>query len=184
MAMGTLDKILDVAKVQHGYVANYQVDVSRQMFSHFESQGRLERLRPGIYRVAHFPMSEDEEFIVGYLWSRERGVLSHQTALSTYELSDALPKKVHLSYPPDVELPKSQPEWLVLHRADVPEADRQWYDVVSVTTPARTLIDLAAEGFNPELFNQALDEAQERGLVPKDFERTIIHELMTRRRTH
>ncbi|QDG52087.1 hypothetical protein FIV42_15450 [Persicimonas caeni] len=172
-----------MAKHQEGYVATYQVDVSRQMFSHHESKGRLERVLPGIYRLEHFPMSEHEELIVAYLWSRQRGVISHQTALSLHDLSDVLPRAVDITLPVEEPLPpKEPPSWLRLHRADVPDEERQWYHSVPVTTPVRTILDLAVAGFNPELFRQALDEAQERGLVPQDFERRIIHELMTRTR--
>ena len=181
--MSTLDDIAEVAKHQEGYVATYQVDVSRQMFSHHESQGRLERVLPGIYRLAHFPMSDDEELIVGYLWSRQRGVISHQTALSLHDLSDVLPRAVDITLPVNEPLPSQEtPSWVMLHREDVAEDDRQWYHTVPVTTPARTILDLAVAGFDPELFRQALDEAQQRGLVPQDFERRIIHELMTRPR--
>lgn len=181
--MTELDKILTVAGRQQGYVANYQVDVSRQMISHYASSGRLERVYRGVYRVSHFPMSENEEFIVAYLWSRERGVLSHETALFLHDLSDALPPSTHLTYPSDDPLPDGPPDWLQLHRADIPEAHRQWYDIVPVTTPARTLLDLAARGFSPDRYRQALDEAQSRGLIPDDFERTVIFELMVRRAT-
>lgn len=180
--MDTLQQIQQVAKHQGGYVATYQVDVSRQMFSQHESKGRLERVIRGIYRVAAFPLSEHEDFIVAYLWSREHGVLSHETALSIHDLSDALPKKVHLSYPVEEALPKGKPDWVRLHRMDVPDEDRQWFDAVPVTTPGRTLTDLAAGGFDSTLFEQALDEAIERGLVPSDFDRTLLIEIVTRRR--
>ncbi len=181
--MTTLDEIAEVAKHQEGYVATYQVDVSRQMFSHHESKGRLERVLSGIYRLEYFPMSEDEELIVAYLWSRQRGVISHQTALSLHNLSDVLPRAVDITLSAEEPLPPQEAPRLVrLHRADVPDEDRQWHGVVPVTTPARTILDLAIDGFNPELFRQALDEAQERRLVPQDFERRIIHELMTRPR--
>jgi predicted transcriptional regulator of viral defense system len=180
--MDTLQQIQEAAKHQGGYVATYQVDVSRQMFSRHESKGRLERVLRGIYRVEAFPMSEHEDFIVAYLWSRERGVLSHETALAIHDLSDVLPKRVHLSYSPDEALPKGKPDWVRLHRAIVPDEDCQWYDAVPVTTPKRTLIDLAADGFDPSLFEQALDEAIERRLVPSDFDRTLLMELVTRRR--
>jgi predicted transcriptional regulator of viral defense system len=180
--MGTLQQIQQVAKHQGGYVATYQVDVSRQMFSRHESKGRLERVIRGVYRVQAFPMSEHEDFIVAYLWSRERGVLSHETALSLHDLSDVLPTEVYLSYPRDEALPKGKPDWVRLHRMNVPDEDRQWYDAVPITTPKRTLIDLAADGFEPSLFEQALDEAIERRLVPRDFDRTLLMELVTRRR--
>lgn len=180
--MKCLDEIYKIAQYQEGYVANYQVDVSRQMLSHYEKTGRLERIRRGIYRVSHFPISENESYIVAHLWSRERGILSHETALLIYEMSDVLPRKVHLSYPADADLPREQPKWLRLHRQDVPPGDRQWQGAVLVTTPRRTLIDLAASGFEPDLFEQALEEAVARALVPLSFERTLLLELMARLR--
>lgn len=180
--MGHLETIIDVAKEQAGYVANYQVDVSRQMFSHYESQDKLERVQRGIYRVSYFPVSEEEQLIVAYLWSREQGVISHETALAIHDLSDVLSTGVHLCFPPDESPPRDMPEWVTLHRADVAARERQWHDAVQVTTIQRTLIDLAAAGFDPDLFEQALDEAHARSLVPRDFDRRILRELMTRRR--
>lgn len=181
--MTELDKILDTAGRQHGYVANYQVDTSRQMFSHYASSGRLERVYRGIYRAAHFPTSEHEELIVAYLWSRQRGVISHQTALFIHDLSDVLPGDTHLTYPTDEPLPHGPPDWLQVVRGNVPDDHRQWYDIVELTTPTRTLLDLARRGFNPDRFQQALHEAHSRGLIPDDFERTVISELMSRRAT-
>ena len=123
--MTAFDDIMEVASYQDGYVATYQLDVSRQMFSHYHSTGRLVRIIPGIYRLDHYGISEDEDLIVAYLWSRQKGVLSHQTALSCHELSDALPKCVHLSFPIDESLPPQEASpWLRLHRADVLDEDR------------------------------------------------------------
>ena len=76
---------------------------------------------------------------------------------------------------------RSSPPWVTLHRDFVPPADRQWYGAVPVTTVARTLIDLAAHGFDADLFEQALDQARSRGHVPVAFERTILRELIKRR---
>lgn len=179
--MTELDKILRIAGRQRGYVANYQLDTSRQMFSHYASSGRLQRVYRGIYRASHFPISEHEELIVAYLWSRERGVLSHQTALFIHDISDVLPGNTHLTYPSDEALPDGPPDWVRLHRDEIPDEHRQWYDIVELTTPTRTLLDLATQGFNPDRFQQALQEARSRGLLPSDFERTVISELMSRR---
>jgi predicted transcriptional regulator of viral defense system len=98
---GEFDKIIEVAKYQQGYFGTFQVDVSPQLLKHHENAGRLERLRRGIYRVTQYPMGEDEEYIVAYLWSKEKGTLSHQTALALHDLSDVLPDKVHITLPPD-----------------------------------------------------------------------------------
>ncbi|MFU8807086.1 MAG: type IV toxin-antitoxin system AbiEi family antitoxin domain-containing protein [Bradymonadaceae bacterium] len=180
--MSTFDKIADVAKYQAGYVATYQVDVSRQMFSHHESIGRLERVIAGIYRLNSFPISEDEDHITAYLWSREKGVISHQTALSLHELSDVLPKTTEITLPKDEALPPQEPPgWVRVHRGTIPDGERQWYHNVPITTPGRTLIDLAMAGLHPDLLRQALNEARARRLVAEDFEWRIIHELITGR---
>lgn len=181
--MTTYDDIMETAKFQEGYVATYQVDVSRQMFSHHASSGRLERVFSGVYRSSHYSISENEDLIVAYLWSREMGVISHQSALSLYDLSDDLPKQVNLTYPPNESLPpQPPPEWVRLHRKHVPDEDRNWYSAVQVTSPERTLVDVAIAGFTPELFHQALDEARRKKLVPENFERSIIDALMDQQR--
>jgi len=78
--------------------------------------------------------------------------------------------------------PQEPPDWLNLFRDHIPSKDRQWYHRVPVTTPARTIIDVAHTPLNPEFFFQALDEAQKRGMIPPDFERRVICELMDGRR--
>ncbi len=180
--MGTLDEIAEVAKYQAGYVATYQLEVSRQMFSHHETKGRLERVIPGIYRSAAFPISEQEEHIVAYLWSREKGVISHQTALSLHDLSDILPKATDITVPDDEALPPQEPPPRTrVHRGRIPEEDRQWHHIVPITTVARTLRDLAVGGIHPDLLRQALEEARRRHLVDDELEWKIIRDLMTRR---
>lgn len=178
--MESLDQILDVARHQHGVVASHQVDVSRKMFSHLESTDRLERVERGIYRVPSFPTSETEPLVVAYLWSRERGVICHESALACHQLSDVMPNAVHICMPPGEPLPRNRPSNVTVHYGVIGTDDRQWYDVVPVTTVGRTLIDLALEGFDLGLFEQALNEALDRGLVPPDYERSIIRHLVVR----
>jgi predicted transcriptional regulator of viral defense system len=60
------------------------------------------RVCRGIYRMAHFPPPEDGEMMAWLLWSRGRdekplAAMSHQTALSLFELGDFNPAKVHMS---------------------------------------------------------------------------------------
>lgn len=182
--MSSFDKIVEIAKTQKGYVATYQApEVSSQLFAHHESTGNLERIVRGIYRVDMMPPEEDEEFVVAYLWSRERGVISHESALSIYQISDVLPRKIHLTLPlEDKPIRRKTPDWIAIHFGEVGREDRQWYDVVPMTTPERTLIDVAADVIDPDTFDQALDQAKERGLVRPDFERRLIRELIMHRR--
>lgn len=182
--MSGFDEIVEIAKTQKGYVATYQVpEVSSQLIAHHESAGNLERVARGIYRVEMMPTEEDEEFVIAYLWSRELGVISHESALSIHRMSDVLPRKTHVTLPPDEKpIRRQTPDWIVVHFGDVRSEDRQWSDVVPVTTPERTLIDVAADAIDPDLFDQALDQAKARGLVRSDFERRLIRELIMRRK--
>jgi len=48
-------------------------------------------------------------------------------------------------------------------------------------TPSRTLIDVAADSIDPDVFYDALDQANDRNLVQDNFERALIRELILRR---
>lgn len=176
-----LDKLAEVAKYQKGYIATYQLDVSGQLLRHHEQANRLERVMRGIYRLTHFPAEEDEQLVVAYLWSKEQGTISHESALSVHDLSDALPKKIHLTLPEDQRrVRRKTPEWLELHFADIPDDDKDWYDVVPVTRPDRTLVDVAIDRIELDLLRQAVEEAKERRMVDADFEWELIARFQKR----
>lgn len=177
------DKLVEVAKYQKGYVASYQVEVSDQLMFHHEQAERVERVWRGIYRLSHYPIEEHEQLVVAYLWSKEQGVISHESALSLLELSDVLPKKVHITLPTDQRrLRRKTPDWLEVHFDDISEAEVEWYDVVPITKPVRTLVDMAVDQLEPELLRQAVVEAKERRLVSNDFEWELIEKLRNRSR--
>jgi predicted transcriptional regulator of viral defense system len=177
-----LDKIRAAAKHQAGVFATYQVDVPNQVIHYHAKNENLERIRTGIYRVADFPRSDDEEYVVAHLWSEQQGVLSHQTALSLHRLSDVLPNKIHLTVPRSwEERDKKVPESYRLHYEDLADEDTQWYDAVPMTTPLRTLKDVAQAGLDPDLVEQAIDQARERGLVGDEVERRMLRFLILQR---
>jgi len=178
-----LDKMREVANHQGGVFANYQVEVPKQAIHYHAKNDHLERLQTGIYRVADYPTSEDEEYIVAYLWSETEGVISHQTALFVHELSDVLPSRIHLTVPESWRTRNKQiPDPYELHYADLADRETQWHDVVPVTTPLRTIEDVALEGLDPDLVEQAIDEAKSRGLVGAQAEREILRFLILHHR--
>lgn len=176
-----LDKIRRIAKRQGGVFANYQVDVSNQDLHYHQKVGNLERLKRTIYRVADYPRSDDEEYIVAYLWTKQDGALSHQTALSVHELSDVLPNRIHLTVPTSWKGRNIKiPDEYRLHYADLGRDDTEWYDAVPITTPLRTIEDVALAGLNPDLVEQAIDQAKARGLVSEDVEREVLRSVILR----
>lgn len=165
------DGLYEKAAAQEGLFTTQQAaeaGYSPQLLVHHVQAGKVIRLRRGLYRLVHFPAGEHEDLVAAWLWSDLMGVVSHQTALSLHELSDALPSHVHLTLPSDWRHRRFRvPEGVVLHHADVPPQDRTWFGAVPTTNPRRSLNDCAKEGLSPELLRQAASQAIRRGLVTR-----------------
>jgi predicted transcriptional regulator of viral defense system len=130
------------------------------------ANGRVIRVRRGIYRLVHFPASEHEDLVVLWLWADQAGVFSHETALALHDLSDVLPSKVHMTAPASWRHRRLRvPSGLVLHYADIGDGDRAGFSAVQITTPRRILRDCIEANVSPELVRQAIRQARRRGLI-------------------
>jgi predicted transcriptional regulator of viral defense system len=164
-------RLYDVAERQAGYFTASQAleaGYSHASQSYHHKVGNWLRNGWGIYRLAHFPHAAGEDFVRLMLWSRDRAgvmhaVVSHASALQAYVLSDVLPHETHLIVPKRFR--KRSPAGVVLHRADVPKDDVREQDGYRITTPLRTLLDVAASPLSLEHLEAATSEALERGLV-------------------
>lgn len=165
------DHLFEIAAGQEGLFTTRQAaeaGYSPQLLVHHARVGRVLRVRRGIYRLVHFPAGAHEELVATWLWSEQAGVLSHQTALALVGLSDVLPAQIHITLPWKWRSRRLRvPEGVILHHADLPEADRSWFGAVPVTTPRRTLNDCARAGLSPDLLRHAAQQALRRGLVKK-----------------
>jgi len=162
-------ELAEIAIGQEGMFTTQQaaeVGYSPQLLVHHVGSGRIERVRRGIYRLAHFPAGDHEELVVAWLWSGQLGVVSHQTALALHDLSDVLPSRLHLTMPIASRRRRLRvPAGVVLHYADVPPEDRISLGAGTATNVRRTLSDCARADFSPELLGQAAREALHRGIV-------------------
>lgn len=165
------DRLFELAAAQEGLFTTRQAaeaGYSPQLLVHHARTGRVLRIRRGVYRVVHFPAGEHEDLVAVWLWSERQGVFSHQTALALHGFSDVLPSRVHLTLPEAWRRRRFRvPAGVVLHHADVSQAERAWSGAVPITSPARTLRDCAAEHLSPDLLRQATREAIARGIVAK-----------------
>lgn len=163
------DKLFQVASGQDGLFTTEQADRAgfyRQLLRRYVEFGRVRRVRRGIYRIVHYPPGEHEELAEVWLWSKQAGVFSHETALSLHGLSDVLPKRVHISVPAEWRRRRLRvPRGVVLHHATVRPQERAWFGAVPVTEPGRTLLDCAQAHLSPDLLAQAFQQARSRGLV-------------------
>jgi predicted transcriptional regulator of viral defense system len=166
--------LFESAEGQQGYfTAKQAADAGYQLGSqaHHVKSGNWVRVERGIYRLARFPQSNEEQLVIYHLWSRNRagapeGVYSHQTALSIYELSDVNPSKLHMTVPTTFRRNAKIPKILVLHRASLDEKDIEQRHGFTVTRPLRAIADLAsAESVSRDIIEQALTEGRQRGLI-------------------
>jgi len=168
------DALFETAEGQQGYfTAKQATDAGYQLGSqaHHVKSGNWVRVERGIYRLARFPQSSEEQLVIYALWSRNRageteGVYSHQTALSIHELSDVNPTKLHMTVPTTFRRRAKLPKILVLHRASLNEKDVEQRQGFAVTRPLRAIADLVAvESVSHDIVEQALTEGQQRGLL-------------------
>ena len=137
--------------------------------------GRFERVYPGVYRLRSAPEASHDELLLAWVWSNKRAVISHESALELYGLSDALPNHIQLTVPR--AFARTSPGY-VLHRATLAPADVTEYEGLPVTTPARSIVDAAAAGTGPEQIEAAIRQAIERGLATVDQ----LHDAAARKR--
>lgn len=163
--------LFETAAAQEGFFTTQQAaeaGYSPQLLTHHLRAGNVRRIHRGIYRLVHFPAGEHEELVIAWLWSELAGVVSHQTALALYGLSDVMPAHVHLTLPADWRHRRLRvPPSIVLHHGDVPPEDRTWFGAVPTTTARRSLTDCARNGLSPELLRQAAQQAMRRGLATR-----------------
>lgn len=164
-------RLFRIADHQSGYFTAADAEAvgySYPLQSYHKAQGKWLDAGWGLYRLRDYPHTDDEELVRLSLWSRDKkgkpqAVVSHDTALRLYGLTDLLPNKIHLTVPKKFR--KAPPGGVVLHKGILGKPDSRAQGAFRVTTPLRTLIDFATSDASPEHLQTALGEAITRGLL-------------------
>ena len=135
-------EVADLATLQHGVVSLAQLraaGVSDDSVVRRVRAGRLHRVHRGVYAVGHRRLGER-----GHLWAAvlavPGGVLSHRTAAAVWDLCPTPSGRLDVTTTGGARSTKK----LRVHHTQRLEATTK--DGLPVTTVARTLRDLAAEG--------------------------------------
>ncbi|MEK6706528.1 MAG: hypothetical protein AABZ06_12155 [Bdellovibrionota bacterium] len=168
--------IFEIANTQMGYFTSQQAvsaGIIRKNHSYHIKAGHWKREMRGIYRLKNYPISDFEELMAWYLWTKNRkdipqGIFSHDTALDLYELSDINPSKIHITVPKTFQRFNAIPSEICLHKGELKESDIKGFHGMKITTPIRTIFDLVHEGkIGAELVKQAVEQGLKRGLISK-----------------
>ena len=165
MAQDAYEKLYLIAEAQAGYFTTAHAQaagVSRALLAYHVAAGRVLRACRGVYRLALFPASPHEDLFVAWLEAGPRAVISHESALALYGLSDALPAEIHVTVPRTASQRK---HGMRRHTNQLAAEEISRHAGLPVTTVARTIVDVASAGLAPELVEQAVREAIFNGLV-------------------
>lgn len=161
-------RLMELAGSQAGYFTAAQareLGYSYQAQKYHVDHGNWLRVDRGIFRVVGWPSGPSDSLVRWVLWTRQLGAVSHDTAATVWDVGVANPVKVHLTVPPGF---RSSDDLVVLHRAVLAPDDVTVRDAVRVTTPLRTLLDLAeSSSADPNIAVSAIDDAVGRGLVTR-----------------
>ena len=114
----------------------------------------------GLFRLPDWPASDIDQFVRLRLWSEDRAVVSHDSALALHDLGDANPARIHLTVPMRF---RAQDLSVVLHKAELRPADIEDRTQFQVTTVDRTLLDVAAGDVSQDILDGAVAEAVDQG---------------------
>jgi predicted transcriptional regulator of viral defense system len=174
--------VYEIAEEQSGYVTTAQAaaaNVSKDALAKMAARGVLDRVSWGLYRLTRFPPSALDQYVEATLWPLTvQAVISHESALALYGLSDVNPAKIHVTVPRSLRIRREVPKWLVLHRAALGEAEREVYEGVPVTTPERTIRDCHAAHLGPALVRQAIHDGRRTGYLRATQARALESELL------
>jgi predicted transcriptional regulator of viral defense system len=176
-----LQRLFELAVGQAGYFTAVQareLGYSARSLVHHVAAGHVERVGRGFYRLVGVPAGSHEDVVAAWLrFAPRRGVVSHDTALALYELAPSRSHEIHLTLPRDrrPRTPRATTA-LRLHTTTVPlrrdEVASRFR--VQVTSPGRTIADVADLGTDPSVVIEATSRALATGLVSPNELRTAV----------
>ncbi len=153
-----------LAASQHGVFSRAQADArgfSKEVIARRVRRGMWEQPHPGVYRLTGAPNSWRASLMAACLAWGPGTVASHRAAAALWEFTGFPPRRIELSIPRKRERPLPH---LVHRPVALPATDVTTLDSIPVTTPERTLLDLAGVA-SSERVEEALDDALRRRLV-------------------
>ena len=152
------------------------VGMTSSSLAYHSRTGTIERLGHGVYRLVDIPSSRHEPLIAAAAALGKDAVVSHESALQLYGVSDVAPSRLHLTVPRArryVTVPAAD---VVLHTTTRPFAlgEVEQYEGFRATSLARSIVDAARAYTGPEQIVMAVREGLREGLLSRcDLEHAL-----------
>jgi predicted transcriptional regulator of viral defense system len=163
-------RVAAFAARQHGVITFLQLrslGLTDNEIQRRSTTGRLHRLHRGVYAVGHRALAVEGRLIGAVLAMGEGAVLSHLSAAGLWGI--VVSARAHGRSIVDVTCPRhiGQRSGIAVHRSrSLPPRDVTRHRAIPVTTPGRTLLDLAdVAGLPDRALRRAVREAEVQRLV-------------------
>jgi Protein of unknown function (DUF559)/Transcriptional regulator, AbiEi antitoxin len=150
-------RVGELARRQHGVVVRAQLialGLSRDAIEGRVKRGLLHSVHRGVYAVGHLALARNGRFIAATLACGEGAALSHFSAAVLWGLLEDRGQKIHVTAERQRKC-----RGVVVHQAPL-QGERLRRQGIVVTTPARTLVDLADVVTRRRTLERAFDEAE------------------------
>ena len=163
-----------LASRQHGVVALFQlleIGYTMSAIKHRVATGRLHPVRRGVYAVGRPDLAREGEWMAAVLTCGAGAVLSHGSAAALWQIRGERERVIHVTVSADSD---HRQAGLRLHRRQsLGAADMTKRDAIPVTTPVRTIFDMAPRWTRREL-EAAVNEADKLDLVDPEALRAEV----------
>lgn len=154
-----------VAARQLGLITNAQAlkaGASRGLIGHRLRTGAWKQVHRGVYRLGSAPVHWEQSVLAACLAGGDDAVASHLAAAALWKLPGFDPGAVEISVSRERRCRLDGPR--IHHSSSLETKDRTRLGVIPVTTPTRTLIDIATVK-PPDVIEDALDFALNTRLI-------------------
>lgn len=159
-----------IASTQHGLFTASQANacgISNSLLRYHAGTGTYIRKQRGVYRFRDYPSYYREHVMEAVLAAgKDRAVVSHESALELYELSDVLPRATDLTLlRKSNRVPRIPGVKIHLTTRPWKPGEIRTREGIPLTSPERSIIDAADWGTGPEQIEMAIIDALDRGMT-------------------
>jgi len=171
-------ELFQIASGQLGYFTAAQARgkaITRMLLQHHIMQGRITRVYRGVYRFRDYPSTMREEVAAAWLAvGKDDAVVSHESALDLLEIIDIIPNAIDITVPRSKRY-LSPPDGITLHTSTRPfeASDITYRNGIRVTSPTRSIVDIAEAGTSVEHVERAIAQALQAGMTSERRLRSV-----------
>lgn len=161
----SVDELRRLAARQDGYFTTEQAEelgFDAAVARVNSSTGIWTVVERNLYRIADWPHSDLEQFAMWCAWFGGDAVISHQSAAELHGFGHLHPQFVHVSAFTNLRLTDTR---LAVHRLQLDPRDFESTGTFRLTTPTRTVLDLAAGGISQITLDEVVGDAVAIGRV-------------------